>query len=268
DTFVSFGTQFAAKGVNLLGGCCGTTPEYIRKLKETVVGTRPILPVRGSVSAVSSARSSVILERKRALSIVGERINPTGKKPLQEELRGGKMSLVMTMAKEQERMGALLLDVNVGMPGIDQKETMLEVICSLSVTSDLPLVIDSSDSEVIEAALRLYPGRALINSISGEREKTERLLPVVARYGAMFILLPLTEGNVPKTAEERKKIIGDVFEKAAALGFMKADIVVDGLVMAASSDLRAPAETLGTVEWSSDVFKSPMSPSECRSDRG
>ncbi|TFG92646.1 MAG: 5-methyltetrahydrofolate--homocysteine methyltransferase, partial [Syntrophobacterales bacterium] len=117
------------------------------------------------------------------------------------------------------------------------------------------LVIDSSDSDVIEAALRLYPGRALVNSISGEREKIERLLPVAARYGAMFILLPLTEGDLPETAGKRKKIIEDVFEKAAALGFTKADIVVDGLVMAASSNLQAPTETLKTVEWSSDVFK-------------
>jgi len=255
DIFASFGRQFVSRGTNLLGGCCGTTPEYIRRLKEQVAGTRPVPQARGSVSAVSSARSSVILEGERALSIVGERINPTGKKPLQEELHEGKMSLVRAMAKEQEKMGAVLLDVNVGMPGIDQKETMLEAIGSLSVASDLPLVIDSSDSDVIEAALRMYPGRALINSISGEREKTERLLPVAAKYGAMFILLPLTEGDVPETAEKRKAIIEDVFEKAAALGFEKADIVVDGLVMAASSDLRAPTETLKTVAWSSDVFK-------------
>ncbi|MDO9515383.1 MAG: homocysteine S-methyltransferase family protein [Syntrophales bacterium] len=255
DTFASFGAQFVSKGANLLGGCCGTTPEYIRRLKEAVAGGRSIPPARDSISAVSSARSSVILEGRRALSIVGERINPTGKKPLQEELLEGRMSLVRTMAKEQERMGASLLDVNVGMPGIDQKKSMLEAIGSLSVASDLPLVIDSSDSNVIEAALRLYPGRALINSISGEREKTERLLPVAAKYGAMFILLPLTEGNVPETAEERKKIIEAVFAKAAALGFAKADIVVDGLVMAASSDSKAPMETLKTVEWISDVFK-------------
>ncbi len=255
DTFASFGAQFVSNGANLLGGCCGTTPECIRRLKEAVAGMQPVPPVRGSVSAVSSARSSVMLEGQRALSIVGERINPTGKKPLQEELREGRMSLVRTMAKEQEKMGASLLDVNVGMPGIDQKKAMLEAIGSLAVASDLPLVIDSSDSDVIEAALRLYPGRALINSISGEREKTERLLPVAAKYGAMFILLPLTEGNVPETAEERRKIIEGVFEKAAALGFTKADIVVDGLVMAASSNLKAPTETLKTVEWSSDVFK-------------
>ncbi len=255
ETFASFGTQFISRGVNLLGGCCGTTPECIRKLKEEVSGARPIPPVRSAVSAVSSARSSLVLEGNRPLAIVGERINPTGRENLQEELREGRMSLVRTMAKEQEQRGASLLDVNVGMPGIDQKETMVAVIETLAVVSDLPLVIDSSDSDVIEAALRLYPGRALTNSISGEREKMERLLPVAAKYGAMFILLPLAGGDLPKSAGERAKIVEAIFAKAATLGFTKADVVIDGLVMAASSDLKAPMETLRTVEWSNDVFK-------------
>ena len=255
DTFASFGLEFVSKGVNLIGGCCGTTPEYIRKLKEAVAGVQPVQPMRDSVSAVSSARSSVILEGKRTLSVVGERINPTGKKALQQELFEGRMSLVRTMAKEQEHRGASLLDVNAGMPGIDEKETMLDAIGNLSVASELPLVIDSSNIDVIKAALRLYPGRALINSISGETKKIARLLPVAAKYGAMFILLPLEDGNVPATAKERKKIIENVFEKAAALGFTKADIVIDGLVMAASADFKAPMETLKTIEWSSNVFK-------------
>ena len=254
DTFASFGAEFVSKGVNLIGGCCGTTPEHIRSLKEKIAGSRPVSPMRDSISALSSARASVVLEGARTLSIVGERINPTGKKALQQELLEGRMSLVRTMAKEQENRGASLLDVNMGMPGIDEKETMLNAIGNLSVASDLPLVIDSSNIDVIEAALRLYPGRALINSISGEREKIARLLPVAAKYGAMFILLPLADGDIPETAEKRKKIIEDVFKKAAALGFTKSDIVIDGLVMAASSNFKAPMETLKTIEWSSNVF--------------
>ncbi len=254
DTFASFGADFVSKGVNLIGGCCGTTPDHIRMLKESVAGRKPVLPVRDSISAVSSARASAIFEGERPLSIVGERINPTGKKALQQELLEGRMSIVRTMAKEQEKLGASLLDVNMGMPGIDEKETMLHAIGNLSVASDLPLVIDSSNIDVMEAALRLYPGRALINSISGESEKLTRLLPVAAKYGAMFILLPLTDGDIPETAEERKKIIKNVFKKATALGFTKSDIVIDGLVMAASSNFKAPVETLKTIEWSSDVF--------------
>jgi len=206
DTFASFGAEFVSKGVNLIGGCCGTTPEHIRSLKEKIAGSRPVSPMRDSISALSSARASVVLEGARTLSIVGERINPTGKKALQQELLEGRMSLVRTMAKEQENRGASLLDVNMGMPGIDEKETMLNAIGNLSVASDLPLVIDSSNIDVIEAALRLYPGRALINSISGEREKIARLLPVAAKYGAMFILLPLADGDIPETAEKGRKL--------------------------------------------------------------
>ncbi len=255
ERFSSFAPQFVEKGANLIGGCCGTTPEYINKLKREIKGAAPVLPVRSSVSAVSSARSPLILEGKRPVSIVGERINPTGKKNLQAELLEGNMSLVRSMAGEQGRMGASLLDVNVGMAGIDQKKTMLEAIGALSVASDLPLVIDSSDCDVIDAALRIYPGRALINSISGEIEKMDRLLPVAAKYGAMFILLPLKGGDLPETAEKRKKIVEEVFDRASAEGFTKADIVIDGLVMAASSDLNAPMETLRTVEWCSNVFR-------------
>ncbi|MEA3486796.1 MAG: homocysteine S-methyltransferase family protein, partial [Thermodesulfobacteriota bacterium] len=124
DTFASFGADFVSKGVNLIGGCCGTTPDHIRMLKESVAGRKPVLPVRDSISAVSSARASVVFEGERPLSIVGERINPTGKKALQQELLEGRMSIVRTMAKEQEKLGASLLDVNMGMPGIDEKETM------------------------------------------------------------------------------------------------------------------------------------------------
>jgi len=255
DTFASFGAEFVSKGVNLIGGCCGTTPEHIRMLKDTIDDIKPVLPVRDSIGALSSARSSVVLEEERPLSIVGERINPTGKKALQQELLERKMSLIRTMAKEQENRGASFLDVNMGMPGIDEKETILDAIGNLSVASELPLVIDSSNTDVIEAALRLYPGRALINSISGESAKIEKLLPAAAKYGAMFILLPLADGDIPETAEKRKEIIEDVFEKASALGFTKSDIVIDGLVMAVSSDFKAPVETLKTIEWSSNVFK-------------
>jgi len=255
DTFASFGEEFVVKGVNLIGGCCGTTPEHIRILRERIAGRKPVLPARDSISALSSARSSIVLEGERPLSIVGERINPTGKKVLQQELLEGRMSLVRSMAKEQEKKGASLLDLNVGMPGIDEKKTMLDALGNLSVVSDLPLVIDSSNVDVIEAALRLYPGRALVNSISGERVKIEKLLPVAAKYGAMFILLPLGDGDIPKTAEKRKEIVESVFAKAAALGFTKSDIVIDGLVMAVSSDFKAPAETLKTIEWSRNIFE-------------
>lgn len=256
EEFADHGRQFAANGVNLLGGCCGTAPEHIRALKQALADARPVWPVRSSISAVSSARKTVLLEKNRPIRIVGERINPTGKKKLQKELLAGNMHLVRQMARDQEKRGAELLDVNMGVPGLDQTAAMKEAIGILATASSLPLVIDSSDAKTIEAALRFYPGRALINSISGEEKKIRRLLPAAARYGAMFILLPLTDKGVPETARERVDIIRRVFGEAETYGFTKEDVVVDGLVMTVSSDSRAPQETLNTVEWCARDFGS------------
>lgn len=152
---------------------------------------------------------------------------------------------------EQAEQGAAVLDVNVGMPGIDEQATMVKAVELLSQLVEAPLCIDSSTPEVIEAALRIYPGRALLNSISAERHKLERLLPVAARYGAMFILLPLSDAGVPATAEERCRLVGEVFARAQAFGYQKWDIIVDGLVMTVSADQKAAMETLKVIEWCS-----------------
>jgi 5-methyltetrahydrofolate--homocysteine methyltransferase len=160
------------------------------------------------------------------------------------------------MAQEQETQGASLLDVNVGQPGIDEVQTIKKVIGLLSTSTPLPLVIDSSRVETIEAALRIYPGRMLINSISGEKEKLARLMPLAAKYGAMFILLPLTDGDIPHTAQKRRAVILSIYQKAQKFGLTKDDFVVDGLVMAVASDAQAAKETLATVSWCKKTFKS------------
>jgi 5-methyltetrahydrofolate--homocysteine methyltransferase len=255
-TFASYGRKLAATGANLIGGCCGTTPEHIKQLAKAIKGRRPLAPRRRSVSALSSARSFLHLEENKPLFIVGERINPTGKKALQQELTEGKTSIIRQMAQEQEKLGANMLDVNIGQPGIDEVKTIQSVISLLSTTTRLPLVIDSSKIETIEAALRIYPGRMLINSISGEKEKLARLLPLAAKYGAMFILLPLTDGDIPKTAQKRQAVINNIFQKAKKHGFTKDDFVVDCLVMAVASDPTAAQETLKTLSWCNKTFKS------------
>jgi 5-methyltetrahydrofolate--homocysteine methyltransferase len=255
-TFAAFGPKLVEAGANMLGGCCGTTPEHVRELAFAVADLRPQPACRKSVSALSSARGFLYLDQNQPLFIVGERINPTGKKALQQELMEGKTSLIRQMAGEQEKQGANLLDVNVGQPGIDEVLTIKNVIGLLSSASRLPLVIDSSRIETIEAALRLYPGRMLINSISGEKGKLSRLLPIAAKYGAMFILLPLTEGEIPKTARGRQAVIKNIFDEAKKFGFTRDDFVVDGLVMAVASDPQAAAETLATVKWCSETFGS------------
>ena len=254
--FAAFARKLTAAGANLLGGCCGTTPAHIAALAKAIGNRKSVKPRRTSISALSSARSFLYLDDRKPLFVIGERINPTGKKALQQELMEGKLSIIRQMAQEQEAQGASLLDINVGQPGIDEVQTIKKVVGLLSTSTRLPLVIDSSKVETIEAALRIYPGRMLINSISGEKEKLARLLPIAAKYGAMFILLPLTDGDIPKTAKKRQAVIQSIFQKAQKFGFTKDDFVVDGLVMAVASDAGAAKETLATVNWCRKVFKS------------
>lgn len=252
--FGAYTKSFVDAGANLIGGCCGTSPEYIKILSSACAGLKPKKPDPVQFSAVTSARKAVFFGSDMPVTIVGERINPTGKKKLQAELKEGSLNEVSRLALEQVERGAAILDVNVGMPGIDEKETMLKAVEYLGQICDAPLCLDSSSPDVLEAALREYPGRALINSISQERRKLEKLLPVAAKYGAMFILLPLSDEKVPKKAAERREIVLNVFKEASAYGYQKSDIVVDGLVMTVSSDQEAAGETLKLIEWCTREF--------------
>lgn len=257
EEFAGYAEAFAQAGVSMLGGCCGTSPAYIRRLSEGLKGIKPLPAAFKPYSALTSPRKTVFFGRDLPVAVVGERINPTGKKKLQEELRQGMTGEVRRFAVEQAENGAHILDVNAGMPGIDEKKTMIELVGLLSGISEAPLCLDSSSPEVLEAALRLYPGRALINSISFESAKTERLLPIAAKYGAMFILLPLDDSGVPHRWEERRDIVLKLYDRAKGLGFGKNDIVVDGLVMAVSAGQEAALETLRLIEWCSREFDCP-----------
>ncbi len=256
DTFAEFGPALMAAGVNLIGGCCGTTPEHIAALARATAELTPEAPRRRSLSALSSSRRTVFPGAGHPFAVVGERINPTGKKALQAELREGKLSLVRKFALEQTRRGASVLDVNMGLSGIDEGAMMLNAIRTLTPLTELPLCIDTTVPEVMEAALRLYPGRALVNSISGERERLERTLPAAARYGAMFIGLPLTDAGIPETAAERIGVVETLMDHAAPLGYHTDDLVVDGLVMTISSSPGAARETLELIEWAGGTLGS------------
>lgn len=236
-------------GATIVGGCCGTTPEHIRELAMHVEEIKPNLSYNPKVRTITTERKTVEIDLNGKFLIVGERINPTGKKNLQEELKEGKLDLVVSMAEEQEENGASILDVNMGMNGIDEKETMVSVVYELSQAVNLPLCIDSSHVGVIEAALRIYPGRALINSISLEKEKFEKLIPLAKKYGAMFILLPLSDKGLPKNIDEKKQIIHTITEAAYAQGLTKEDIIVDGLVNTIGANKRASIETLETIRY-------------------
>ena len=238
-------------GATVLGGCCGTSPEYIQKLHDTFGEEISVNVCRkpDGVRFLSSERMTVSFGLEGNFMIVGERINPTGKKLLQAQLQEGNMEKVLQFAEEQEQGGAQILDINMGMSGIDEKEMMLRAIEEVSGVSNLPLSLDSSYVEVLEAALRHYPGRALINSISLETEKFEKLLPVAAKYGAMFILLPLSDAGLPKDIEEKKQIIQKIYDRAVSLGMRKEDIVVDGLVTTIGANKKAGIETLETIRY-------------------
>lgn len=256
QAFGSWGRELAKAGANMIGGCCGTTPLHIRELTKAIASIPPKPPVRKSIGALSSSRGYLIFAETDPLYIAGERINPTGKKALQQELLEGKTSIIRQMASQQEKQGAHLLDVNVGQPGVDEVATIKSVIGMLSTSTKLPLIVDSSKIETIEAALRIYPGRMLINSISGEEEKMAKLLPLAARYGAMFILLPLTDGEIPHTAEKRQAVIKNIYRTARLSGLTRDDFIVDCLVMAVASDPTAARETLKTLRWCTEIFHS------------
>jgi 5-methyltetrahydrofolate--homocysteine methyltransferase len=247
--FAKFAREFAAAGVNLLGGCCGTTPEFIAALRGELRDTVPVPPQQVAISAVSSPRRAVFFVPGHPVKVIGERINPTGKPKLQEELREGRFREVRRLAAEQEGQGADLLDVNVGMPGIDEAATLRAVVGLLAPVCETPLCIDSSDPVAVERALRLYPGRALLNSVSGERDRLRRVLPVAATYGAMLIALPLGDGDLPATCAERRRHLRKIQRRAEQLGCHQEDLLVDGLVMTVSADPAAARETLAMVRW-------------------
>ena len=251
--FGGYAREFAAAGVSLIGGCCGTTPEHIKSLAANLKGVAPVSRAGQPYRALASPRKTVFFGWEHPFTLIGERINPTGKKLLTEELREGKLTLVRRLAAEQAENGAAILDVNVGAPGINEKETMLAVVRLLSNVTDLPLCLDSASPEVLEAAIRLYPGRVLINSVSGEEKKLRTLLPLVRKYGAVFILLPLDDEGVPETAPARRRIIRKIIEEALSLGIEKEQILVDGLVMSVSSNQNAAAETLKVIRWCTET---------------
>lgn len=236
-------------GAGILGGCCGTTPEHIKAMAGKLSGLGPAKREKPCRSYLTSERATVSFGLEDPFLIVGERINPTGKKKLQEQLREGIFEMVTRFAEEQEERGAAILDVNMGMSGIDEKAMMLQALEEIAGVTSLPLSIDSSHVEVIEAALRRYPGRALINSISLEKEKFEKLLPIAKKYGAMFILLPLSDEGLPRNLEEKIGIIETVKIRALELGMKKSDIIVDGLVATVGANKRAALETLETIRY-------------------
>ena len=250
EEFAQYVKPLCEAGANLIGGCCGTNAEYIRGIVAETQGLAP-LPWRDALPPVLTSVADTV-SVGGPFRVIGERINPTGKQKLKDALKAGEYDLVLTMAMEQKNNGAHILDVNVGMPDVDEMQAMVRVLEKIAVQAELPLCIDSSKPDVITQALRMYPGRALVNSMSTKSAHIEELLPLIRRYQAMFILLPIGDGGIPKTADGRIEEIEKAWCVLSKAGVRKDDILVDGLVMTVSADPNAATETLKVVRWCTD----------------
>lgn len=248
ENFGEAAPELVAAGAAYLGGCCGTTPAHIRAVAEAVKNLSPVkreaLPRR---LRLTSRTKTVTIDKTLPPIMIGERINPTGRKKLAAEIKDGSFTSVKKEAIGQARAGAAVLDVNMGVGGIDQAAAMKRAVLELTPLTDLPFAIDTSDAKALEAALRIYPGRALINSVSAEPERLEKFLPLARKYGAAILCLPL-EKDLPKTAEERVRLIQKIIRAARLAGLGEGDFLLDGLVLTVASDAAAAREVLRGLE--------------------
>ena len=241
--------KLAAAGASFIGGCCGTTPAHIKAIKQTVDKLPPQQRHYPSkYTALTSRTRTITIGAQFAPVIIGERINPTGRKALAADIREGNFITVKKEALSQIKAGAAILDVNMGVPGIDQVATMKQAIEDLSTLVDAPLAIDTTDPATLEAGLKAYPGRALINSITAETERMEAFFPLAKKYGAAVLCLPIADDGVPLTAVERVAVAKKLIAKAQEFGLNRHDLLLDALVMTVATDGKAASETLKTLK--------------------
>ena len=233
------------RGVRIVGGCCGTTPEYIRKVHELTCDITPRKIENKSFSCITSYNKTVFFGDKPIL--IGERINPTGKKRFKQALMENDMGYILQEAVNQQAKGVHVLDVNVGLPGIDETKLLTDAVCELQCVTDLPLQIDSSDPAAMESALRRYNGKAMINSVNGKEESMKAIFPLVQKYGGFIVALTLDESGIPTSVDGRLKIAEKILLTAAQYGIERKDIIFDPLAMAVSADRTAASVTLETV---------------------
>ena len=233
-------------GVRIVGGCCGTTPEYIKKVCELTRGMKPKEIEKKTYSVCTSYNKAVFFGEKPIL--IGERINPTGKKRFKQALLENDIGYILQEAVNQQAKGVHVLDVNVGLPGIDEAQMLTTSVCELQCVTDLPLQVDSSDPVAMESALRRYNGKAMINSVNGKEENMNAIFPLVKKYGGFVVALTLDEKGIPSTVEGRMKIARKILLTAALYGINKKDIIFDPLAMTVSADKMSAVTTLETVK--------------------
>lgn len=243
--FAQYVKAMAEKGGAVFGGCCGTTPEYIGEVKRILTGALPVMTEPERLTCVCSSTKTHILDGK--ITLIGERINPTGKKKLKEALKSGDMAYILTEAVNQQEYGAHVIDVNVGLPEINEVEMMKKVVKEVQGIISLPLQIDSSNTAAIEAGVRVYNGKPIINSVNGKEESLNQVLPIVKKYGTCVVGLTLDDKGIPSTAEERFAVARKIVERAEACGIPREDIIIDCLVLTASAQQAEVMESIKTV---------------------
>ncbi len=241
----------ADMGARIIGGCCGTNPEYIRKIKEALKGKTPKAIENKNHTLISSYTHAVKWGQSPVL--IGERINPTGKSRIKQAFRENDLSFILSEGIYQQKSGADMLDVNCGLPEIDEGKVLKDTVKALQGVTDLPLVIDTADPKALEHALRIYNGKPLVNSVNGKQESMDTVLPLVKKYGGAVIALTLDEKGIPETAEERIEIAKKIINEAKKYGIDKKDIIVDALTMAISADKNAAKVTLDTIKGISEM---------------
>ncbi|MCI6060584.1 MAG: homocysteine S-methyltransferase family protein [Dorea sp.] len=246
EEFAELMKEIVTSGACVIGGCCGTTPDHIRAMVQNTRGMSVIPPVKKDFTIVSSYGQAVILGNKPM--IIGERINPTGKKLFKQALKDHDIDYILKEGITQQDKGAHILDVNVGLPDINEVEMMREVVTELQSVSSLPLQIDTVDTQAMEAAMRIYNGKPMINSVNGKQESMDAVFPLIQRYGGVVVGLTLDEEGIPKTAEGRIKVAGKIIEEAKKYGIDKKDIVIDVLTMTISSEADGAKITLDALK--------------------
>ncbi len=246
EEFSSYMLEFAKKGVRIVGGCCGTTPEYIEKTALKLAGITPAPSTEKNITCISSYTHALKFENKPVL--IGERINPTGKKRFKQALIENDIDYILGEGINQQEKGVHVLDVNVGLPDIDEAAMLCRAVTELQAVTDLPLQIDTSNTDAMERALRLYNGKAMINSVSGKAESMDAVFPLAAKYGGLIVALTLDEEGIPPTAEGRIAIAEKILTRAGEFGIKAKDIIFDTLAMTVSADNKAALATLDALK--------------------
>ncbi len=252
EEFTEFIKPLIDKGVAVVGGCCGTNPGFIKLLKESFGGKKVVPRDVKRKTAVCSSTKTVIIDG--SIKIIGERINPTGKTKVKAALKENKFDFILNEAITQVEAGADILDINVGLPEINEKETMLNIVKELDGIVDVPLQIDSAKTEVIEAACRIYCGKTIINSVNGNQSSMDKIFPIASKYGASLIALTLDEDGIPKTCEKRFEIAEKIIKEAKKYGIEEERIIVDNLVLTASAEQEGVLETLKAIKLVKDNY--------------